>query len=195
MSPAFHLLEPFSSRYYVHTVSLLLFPVSKQNSSLPFIQSRAHQAKQGSRNAVFLYPVSFHNEKALSLMKERLPSTINLGCSHLRLVNVLHRTSVFPIERQRAHPICSLVGEVLPRRILRPWGMEGGNFKRKLLSCWSSKACSTWLMQLVFLLLRDTAKPFQLPCSLPKGTKRIDKHRDRRFHWETINTGMCIGST
>ena len=35
-------------------------------------QSRAHQAKQGPEICFFLYPVSFHSEKASSLMKERL---------------------------------------------------------------------------------------------------------------------------
>lgn len=69
MSPTLlHVLEPLNTRYYLPVVSRLFFPVSKQNTALSFVSLAPTTL---SRNLFFLYPVSFHCEKASSLMKER----------------------------------------------------------------------------------------------------------------------------
>ena len=117
MSPTLlHLLEPFSSRYYVPMVSLLLFPVSKQNPSLSFINLEPIKLSRVQKS-VFSFTQWVFTVRKLHLWWKK-DSWINLGCSGLGLVNVPCRTC-FSQLKDKGHFLWLFFGW---------WGSSQGGF-------------------------------------------------------------------
>lgn len=138
MSPTLlHLLEPFSSRYYVPMVSLLLFPVSKQNPSLSFINLEPIKLSRVQKS-VFSFTQWVFTVRKLHLWWKK-DSWINLGCSGLGLVNVPCRTCFSQLKDKGHFLLVLWLVRFFPRRILCLEAWKGGNFKKRLLSCQSSE--------------------------------------------------------